>query len=122
MKERLGSLAFSLVYNTLVAGFPEEVLFRGALLTRLSRLWGSEWGVVLSTLVFGLWHFGLAMSNTNGNILAAIASSMALQGMVGLWLAILFVRTRNLLAPVVFHCLWDMRRDEPTRGMLAPLH
>ncbi len=104
----LGILAISFVYNLLVAGFPEEVLFRGALLTRLSRLWGNEWGVVLSTLVFGLWHFGLTMSNTHGNILAAIASSIAVQGMIGLWFAILFVRTRNLLAPVVFHTLWDV--------------
>lgn len=104
----LGALAFSLAYHTLVAGFPEEVLFRGALLTRLSRLWGSEWAVVLSTLLFGLWHFGLTMSNTHGNILAALASSIALQGMIGLWFAILFVRTRNLLVPVVFHSLWDV--------------
>lgn len=104
----LGPLVFSLVYHTLVAGFPEEVLFRGALLTRLSRLWGNEWAVVLSTLLFGLWHFGLAMSNTNGHIVAAIASSIALQGMIGLWFAILFVKTRNLLVPVVLHSLWDV--------------
>ena len=104
----LGILSISFVYNLLVAGFPEEVFFRGALLTRLSRLWGSEWGVVLSTLVFGLWHFGLTMRNTNGNILAAIALSIALQGMIGLWFAILFVRTRNLLAPVVVHTLWNV--------------
>jgi membrane protease YdiL (CAAX protease family) len=63
---------------------------------------------VLSTLLFGLWHFGLAMSATNGNILAAIAFSIALPGMVGLWFAILFVRMRNLLVPVVFHSLIDV--------------
>lgn len=104
----LGFLAFSLVANTLQAGFPEEFLFRGALLTRLSRLCGSEWAVVLSTLLFGLWHFGLVMSATNGNILAAIAYSIVLPGMIGLWFAIIFVRTRNLLAPVVFHALFDV--------------
>jgi len=69
---------------------------------------GSEWAVALSTLVFGLWHMGLAMSITNNNILAAIASSIALQGIIGLWFAILFVRTHNLLVPAAFHSLWDV--------------
>ena len=64
--------------------------------------------MALSTLVFGLWHMGLAMSITNNNILAAIASSIALQGIIGLWFAILFVRTHNLLVPAAFHSLWDV--------------
>jgi len=63
---------------------------------------------VSALLLFDVWHFGLAMSATNGNILAAIAFSTALPGMVGLWFAILFVRTRNLLVPVVFHSLLDV--------------
>lgn len=41
----IGYVATSLVGNSLRNGFFEEFLFRGALLTRLSRLLGSAWGL-----------------------------------------------------------------------------
>lgn len=49
----LGLLIISLFTNTLNNGFFEEFLFRGVLLTRLSRLLGTEWSVVLSSLLSG---------------------------------------------------------------------
>ena len=101
----LGILALSLVSNSLNNGFFEEFLFRGALLTRMSRLWGSDWGIVLSSLLFGIWHIGTVMSQLPGNPLAALAFTIVVQATLGLGFAIVFVRTRNLLAPSVIHVL-----------------
>lgn len=104
----VGYVATSLVGNSLRNGFFEEFLFRGVLLTRLSRLSGSTWGIVLSSLLFGFWHLGAALGPAQGNILVALAMTMVAQGMVGLGWAIAFVRTRNLLAPSVIHVLFNV--------------
>lgn len=104
----LRMVALSLLSNSLNNGFFEEFLFRGALLTRLSRLWGSDWGIVLSSLLFGIWHIGAVMGEFPGNPLAALAFTIVIQATIGLGFAIVFVRTRNLLAPSVIHVLVDM--------------
>jgi len=90
----------------LVAGFPEEVFFRGILLTRLIRLSGTKWGVVLSALLFGFVHMALNLSH-GGNVAFALAQEMLTQAALGLTIAIIFVRTRNVWAGIVFHTLLD---------------
>jgi membrane protease YdiL (CAAX protease family) len=90
----------------LQAGFPEEVFFRGILLTRLIRLFGTKWGIVLSTLIFGIMHMALNLSK-GGSVLLALCEAILSQATAGIILAIIFVRTRNLLAGIVFHTLLD---------------
>jgi hypothetical protein len=94
------------VSNLLQNGFSEEFLFRGALLTRLKPLLGTSWAVVLSSLVFGLWHLGVDTAG-GGNYLAGAAVGILSQGTFGLAMAIVFLRTRNLLAPTILHILFD---------------
>lgn len=88
------------------AGFPEEVFFRGILLTRFIRLVGTKWGIVLSSLIFGISHMALNLSN-GGSVLLALCNAILSQATIGIILAIIFVRTRNLLAGIVFHTLLD---------------
>lgn len=90
----------------LLAGFPEEVFFRGLLLTRLVRLTGTKWGIVLSALIFGLIHMAVNMSS-GSSIVEALVVAMLTQALLGVVLAILFVRTRNVWASEVFHTLID---------------
>ncbi len=96
----------NIVLFFLQASFPEEVFFRGILLTRLIRLFGTKWGIVLSSLIFGIIHMGTDL-NRNGNILLACCVAVLTQTTMGIIVAIIFVRTRNLLAGVVFHTLLD---------------
>ncbi|HLI08460.1 MAG TPA: CPBP family intramembrane glutamic endopeptidase [Ktedonobacteraceae bacterium] len=88
-------------------GFFEEFLFRGALMTRLSYLLSSDWGLVLSTLIFGLFHTGTQTQSLGGDWLAGAASAIVSQAVLGLGFAIIFARTRNLLASSVFHVILD---------------
>ena len=55
---QISSLGFGLLHNSLRNGFFEEFLFRGALLAILIQLVHMQWAIVLSSLLFGLWHLG----------------------------------------------------------------
>jgi membrane protease YdiL (CAAX protease family) len=99
-------LASRLVSNLMQNGFWEELLFRGALQTRLRALLSPEWAIVIGALLFGAWHLGLGYTNTGGaGLLPALAITIVHQATVGLAFGIVFERTRNLLAPSVAHIL-----------------
>lgn len=91
-----------ILYNTLAHGPFEELLFRGALLTRIMRLFGGAWALVISSLVFALWHAGDTTWVT-GNFVMGLAAAVISYGVFGLALGTLFLRTRNLLAPSLLH-------------------
>lgn len=101
-------LVGTIVRNIFQNGFSEEFLFRSALMTRLARLLGNSWAVVLSSLLFGLWHLGTNTSFAGGSYLAGAALGAVSQAVFGLGVAFVFLRTRNLLAPTIIHILADV--------------
>jgi membrane protease YdiL (CAAX protease family) len=102
----LPSLAHRTIQTTLNSGPFEEFLFRGALMTRLAKLLGNGWGIVLSGLAFGLLHAATATaSQTHGNLLAGAAIGLLQQGIGGMGFAIVVCRTRNLLATSIIHVI-----------------
>jgi membrane protease YdiL (CAAX protease family) len=102
----LPSLLHRTIQTTLNSGPFEEFLFRGALMTRLARVWGNGWGIVLSGSAFGLLHEpSLAASQTHGNLLAGAAIGLLQQGIGGMGFAIVVCRTRNLLATSIIHVI-----------------
>jgi len=104
----LGRLLGRFVSNFMQNGLMEEFLFRGALQTRLRRLWTPAWAVVIGALVFGVWHLGLGFANTgNAGLLPALASTVVNQAVVGLAFGVIFERTRNLAVPSIVHILAD---------------
>jgi membrane protease YdiL (CAAX protease family) len=107
---RLAPLALgtTIVRNIFQNGFSEEFLFRGALLTRVARLLGTSWAVVLSSLLFGLWHIGTNTTYAGGSYLAGAAMGIASQAVFGVGIAFVFLRTRNLLAPTLIHIVADV--------------
>jgi membrane protease YdiL (CAAX protease family) len=98
-------LLFVVAGNIFQNGFFEEFLFRGALMTRLNYLIRRDWGLVLSSLVFGLFHIGVQTSTLHGDWLAGAAYTITDQAVFGLGMAMIFLRTRNLLASSIFHVL-----------------
>lgn len=79
-----------------IAGFSEELLFRGVLQPWIENAWGETAGLLVSNLLFGLVH--------------AITPLYALLAMlVGLYLglALDYGGDRNLLTPIVIHGLYD---------------
>lgn len=98
-------LLFLFIQNSLRNGFFEEFLFRGPLLSRLNLLLGRSWGVVLATLIFGLFHTPTYTAGFRGDLLAGVAFSLVNPVVIGLCFAILVLRTRNLLASSLIHVL-----------------
>jgi uncharacterized protein len=87
----------------------EEVAFRGVLLGLLATLVGTRRAVVLSSLLFGLWHvrpaWGMAVANGAdlGVGLASVAGSVVVTAIAGVAFCWLRLRTGHLAAPVVAH-------------------
>ena len=54
----IGILIFFLLFDVLFVGMGEEIIFRGYFLNRFQTLTSSKvWAVVLSSVLFGLWHY-----------------------------------------------------------------
>lgn len=94
-------LVLSIAFAWVVAGFGEELVFRGYLLNRLFGLAGGGrggWAValVVMSIVFGLKHLTQGVTRVSENVIA------------GLLLGGLYLATgRNLVAPIVAHALTD---------------
>ncbi len=86
-------LAFFLV---VLVAFAEETIFRGYLLLRFRGVnLGLPWAVLLSAVLFSLGH---GYEGSSGVITV---------GAMGLWLAVVYVWRRSLVAPMVMHFLQD---------------
>lgn len=91
----------------------EEVAFRGVLLAMLTRRYGTAWGVVGSSVAFGIWHLppslGLAAGNAaigsalGAHPLVASAIAMVAAALAGAFLCLLRIRYDHLVAPLAVH-------------------
>ncbi len=79
-----------------IAGFSEELLFRGVIQPWIEHAWGAVTGLVVSNLIFGLVH-------------AVTPLYALLATLVGIYLGLALDVTgdKNLLVPVIIHGLYD---------------
>ena len=99
------------LFQLTIPGIAEELAFRGLFLGLLNnvlkktcKIFGAEigWGVVVTSLLFGLWH-GIGFDNASNFYFNFEPLLMTL--MAGFILAWLRERTGSLLIPVLFHNL-----------------
>ena len=83
-----GRLFLEVVAIAILAPVVEEILFRGILLHRWAARWGSTTGVVVSSALFAILHIEFI-----GHFV------------FGVTMAMLYVRTRSLWAPIAAHVL-----------------
>lgn len=100
----------SFLLALITAGFTEELFFRGMLQSRLAEVTGSEMrACILTAFLFGIYHlpyaYFLPSWPTHGNIAWAFSSVLTEQMITGLLLGVLWLRTRNMIAPILFHSL-----------------
>jgi hypothetical protein len=93
--ESRDSLALVIFFSTAAIAAPlfEEILFRGFLLPSLTRYIPVSGAIVLSGFLFALAHLSLS------EILPLTT--------LGIVLGIVYTRSRNLLAPILLHSLWN---------------
>jgi membrane protease YdiL (CAAX protease family) len=96
--------------------FPEELAFRGLLLSVLGHRWGVRAGVLLSSGLFGLWHVlaSLGGGPANAAIVEVVGGDAAgtmlrvvvtvlFTSVAGVVLCWLRLRSGSLLAPILAH-------------------
>ena len=75
----------------------EEIFFRGFLLEKINSMVGRETAIVVTSVLFGIAHL------TYGNIYPAIMT-----GILGLILAYMVVKTKNLTTAIVAHIFFNV--------------
>jgi len=85
----LSQFAVLLLVGAVIAGLVEELLFRGLVMRRLVERWGPLKGVVVTAVLFGLWHLDLEQ----GLVAAAL----------GLWLGVAALWTRSTVPVALAH-------------------
>lgn len=115
----------ALVYLVLLAevGLVEEYLFRGLLQQRLSAwLENPVSGLFLASLLFGLahapgyylrWEQNAADLFAEPSLLFALAYSVAVISVSGLFMGVLWLRTRSLLIVMMVHAAGDWLPNVP---------
>jgi uncharacterized protein len=113
-------LAAPVVFSWLVfeVGVVEEFFFRVLLQSRFARLLRSEaGGIVVASLLFGLVHApgfylrtaaSMEMLGTRPSVLMAVGYSVVFTSAAGVFLGVLWSRTRNFAAVILVHAAGDL--------------
>lgn len=106
------SFLVSFILAFFTAGFVEEFFFRGILQSRLAGSLGSEWrGLLIASLLFGLIHlpmyFFSSFEPTHGNLVWSLTSAITEPAMVGILLGVIWLKTHNLMGPILLHAFID---------------
>jgi membrane protease YdiL (CAAX protease family) len=110
------ALAGTFVWMALEAGLCEEFQFRAVLQTRLAAAMKSEMAaVVIGALVFamvhvpGLWlRSGGDVAGHSQSLLAVSAYAIAVLSPAGVFLGVMWMRTRSLLLVILLHAIIDV--------------
>lgn len=103
-------LPVAFLFSLITAACTEEIFFRGILQSRLAKVMQSEMRACLITaFLFGIYHLPYAWFSSSwpshGNFTWAFSSVLVEQMLSGLILGILWLRTRNIASPILFHGL-----------------
>ncbi len=107
--EAMGRAAIGFVLPWLMAGIPEEVVYRGMLQTRLEASWGRLTAIIVSVTLFTAWHiptrFFLANSveGKAGDIGSVLLGTGLPVAIVAVIFALAWDRWRNLPALIAIH-------------------
>jgi hypothetical protein len=91
----------SFVFNSYLSGMMEELMFRAIILRLLGRAFGLAWGLVLSSVLFGLAHL------THGDWLAVVGITIN----AGLTMGLLYMATGSIWMSIGLHTAWDFTED-----------
>jgi len=92
-----------------MAGIPEEIVYRGLLQSRLEAAWGRAWAIIVSVALFTAWHIptrfflSTGVEGEAGDIVSVFLGTGAPVAIVALVLAWGWDRWRNLPALIALH-------------------
>jgi len=88
----------------------EETLFRGYLLSGLKAAWGTRAGLVVMTIVFGLFH---VVAYIEGGLEPfTLTVAIILASLFGLLFGLIYLRTGSLWLPIGLHFAWNFLEND----------
>ena len=107
-EELLGYMLLFFLTNALL----EETLFRGLLINAFKIRQSSNRAIVLSAIIFGIWHAGWPLVNgaTGFEALNQVASMIFFTTILGIFLGIYYERfnsNRSLVGPILVHTMFN---------------
>jgi len=110
--ELLGYMFIFFLTNAIM----EETLFRGVLLNAAKTRFSSNVSILLSAIIFGLWHAGwpLVEGAMGGEALSGIATIVFFTIILGIFFGIYYERfssSRSLLGPIAAHTILNFVRE-----------
>ena len=87
------SVCFYIGVVSLVAPVWEEMIFRGFLMPSLTRYFRMDVAIVLSSFLFAAAHFSM--------------ERLLPLTVLGMLMCVVYIRSKNILAPIVLHSLWN---------------
>lgn len=98
---------FAALGISLATAFSEEVTFRGYIFGRLWMVMKNEWlANLVTSFVWALIHIPIAIFWWNLSF-SATAGYLLLTTIFGIGAAFVYARTKNIMAPILLHVLWE---------------
>jgi len=95
-----------LIEIVLFVGITEEIVFRGWLLNAFLKKMKQWSAILLNSLLFVLIHFPIWIY-FGYDIFTILSNSSGVFG-VSIVLCILFIKSKNIIIPIVFHMIWNL--------------
>jgi membrane protease YdiL (CAAX protease family) len=107
-EELLGYMLFFFLTNALL----EETLFRGLLINAFKTRQSSNRAIMLSAIIFGIWHAGWPLVNgfADSEVMNQVFSMVFFTTILGIFLGIYYERfnsSRSLVGPIVIHTMFN---------------
>jgi len=115
LSEEKLNLVYLVGFTTLLVGFSEELMYRGILLNELLKTYGKTKAVLISAAGFSLLH---SVNIFGGLHFPQMLQQLLLTFIFGLFLALIFLRIKNIIPLIIFHWLWDFSLI--SAGILKP--
>jgi membrane protease YdiL (CAAX protease family) len=102
-----GLLGYTLIFF-LTNALLEETLFRGLLLNAFKTRVTAKLSIMLSAIMFGIWHAGWPIINGGSDVLGQVASMVFFTTILGILFGVYYERfssARSLVGPITVHTL-----------------
>lgn len=102
------SLESGIIWGTVLVcclvGFSEELLYRGYLQTEAAASLGFPKGLLLASILFGLFHLphNVIINRQSG---AALMAQVCIQFLIGVAMGLIYHKAGNILTPAASHAL-----------------
>ncbi|HEM2714790.1 TPA: CPBP family intramembrane metalloprotease [Streptococcus suis] len=93
-----------LIIDTALIGIAEEVMYRGILLGAMAKKMNPLIAILLSSILFCSLHL---LNVIGGLSVSELIGQLGSTFVMGVFLGAMYLDTRNILFPIIFHSSWD---------------